>query len=219
MSNKTYNQYCAIANALDTVGERWTLLVVRNLLLGPKRFSDLMKGLPGISTNILTERLKLLEERSVIVTRFLPPPAASNVYQLTEDGIALVDVLSALARWGSLTLGYPHEEQFIVPEGIGFMVLGIFRRSSSPEFNLVCNIHVQHDRYDQRFGMHLSPEGVRLTDEALSSVDVTLHIELERLSVLSSGNTRLAAMLQAHEVQLEGSVISVQRLIEWVDNR
>ena len=59
MANKTYNQYCSIAHALDSLGERWTLLVVRNLLMGPKRFSDLMKGLPGISTNILTDRLKI----------------------------------------------------------------------------------------------------------------------------------------------------------------
>ncbi|MEO0597489.1 MAG: helix-turn-helix domain-containing protein, partial [Chloroflexota bacterium] len=72
MANKTYNQYCAIANALDIVGERWTLLVVRNLLAGSKRFSDLQKGLPGISTNVLTDRLKKLEANDTIASRYLP---------------------------------------------------------------------------------------------------------------------------------------------------
>ena len=80
MTQKTYNQYCPLAHALDLVGERWTLLIIRNLFVGPKRFSDLARGLPTIGTNILTDRLKTLEGNGLIQTRFLPPPAASSVY-------------------------------------------------------------------------------------------------------------------------------------------
>ena len=86
MSKRSYNQYCAVARALDIVGERWTLLIVRELLTGPKRFKDLLEGLPGIGTNLLTGRLKDLEGYGVVHRVTLPPPAASKVYELTELG-------------------------------------------------------------------------------------------------------------------------------------
>src|SRR5215217_128146 len=83
---RTYGDACGAAQGLDLVGERWTLLLVRELLLGPKRFTDLRKGLPGISTNILADRLEMLETAGVARRRTLPPPAASKVYELTEWG-------------------------------------------------------------------------------------------------------------------------------------
>ena len=86
MGTRAYNQYCALAHALDIVGERWTLLIVRELLVGPRRFKDLLDGLPGISTNLLSNRLKGLEESGVLRRRItLPPPAASTVYELTPS--------------------------------------------------------------------------------------------------------------------------------------
>src|SRR5215475_11332621 len=101
MTQKTYHQYCPIVHALDLVGERWTLLIIRNLFAGPKRFSDLAHGLPGIGTNILTARLKALEESGLIQSRYLPPPAASSVYELTPYGRSLEDVMVALVLWGA----------------------------------------------------------------------------------------------------------------------
>src|SRR5215475_13301467 len=86
MGDKVYGQYCGLAKALDLVGERWTLLIIRELAFGPRRFSDLVEGLPGISTAVLTERLTRLEAARLIIRRTLPPPAASNVYVLTEGG-------------------------------------------------------------------------------------------------------------------------------------
>lgn len=216
MSNKSYNQYCAIAHALDTVGERWTLVIIRNLLLGHKRFSDLMKGLPGISTNILTERLKLLEEKGVLTTRFLPPPAASTVYQLTESGYALADTLAALARWGSLTLGEPKLGQLILNEGIAFMVLGVFRRSDFPSVTLTCNFRVQDEQYDHVFGVKLSPIGMELSEEALPTADVEVEIALEALSGLSSGRTGLQALTS---VRFKGTQAHINELIQWIDER
>ncbi|NJM05348.1 helix-turn-helix transcriptional regulator [Candidatus Gracilibacteria bacterium] len=105
MPQRSYNQYCPIANALDLIGERWSLLIVRDLLLGPKRFSDLRNALPGIGTNILTDRLKGLEEAGIIARRVLPPPAASTVYELTPYGQLLDGPVQALAQWGGMTLG------------------------------------------------------------------------------------------------------------------
>ncbi|MDA0633988.1 helix-turn-helix domain-containing protein [Nonomuraea sp. MCN248] len=98
---RTYDDPCGVARALDHIGERWALLIVRELLLGPKRFTDLRDGLPGASQNVLSQRLREMEESGVLHRRRLPPPAASQVYELTERGRELEPVVLALARWGS----------------------------------------------------------------------------------------------------------------------
>ncbi|MBW4436605.1 MAG: helix-turn-helix transcriptional regulator [Pleurocapsa minor GSE-CHR-MK-17-07R] len=218
MTNKSYHQFCGIAHSLDTIGDRWTLLAVRNLLLGPKRFSDLMRGLPGISTNILTERLKLLEERGVVRTRFLAPPAASTVYELTESGFALADVLVALARWGSLTLGAPQADQAIVDESIGFMTMGLFWRRDKPPFSLTCALHIRDAGYAHDFVAQVSPQGTALED-GTGDADVHLTLTLEPLSMLSSGRLRLSDAIQQSAVRADGTPDAVNQLIDWVDGR
>ncbi len=104
---KHYDQYCPVAHALELVGERWTLLVVRELMNGPKRYTDLAEHLPGIGTNILAGRLRDLEACGVIAKRTLPPPAASRVYELTDYGRGLRPVMRELALWGARSLGPP----------------------------------------------------------------------------------------------------------------
>ena len=104
---KRYDQYCPIACSLGLVGERWTLLVVRELMHGPKRYTDLVDGLHGIGTNILAARLKALEAAGLVERRKLPPPAASNVYELTPTGQGLRPVLHELARFGARLMGPP----------------------------------------------------------------------------------------------------------------
>ncbi len=111
MSKRSYNQYCAVARAMDIVGERWTLLIVRELLPGPKRFKDLLEGLPGIGTNLLTARLKDLEGHGIVRRTTLPPPAASRVYELTGLGRSLEPAVMGLARWGLEFLGASREEE------------------------------------------------------------------------------------------------------------
>src|ERR1700737_2507239 len=101
MSMRAYGQYCGLARALEIVGERWAILVIRDLLVGPRRFTDLHRGLPGIPTHILTARLKELEEAGVVRRRVLPRPANSIVYELTEYGHELEEALQALGRWGA----------------------------------------------------------------------------------------------------------------------
>lgn len=100
-TSRSYRDRCPIARALDVVGERWALLTVRELLFGPQRFSDLRRGLPGASTNVLTDRLRELEAHGVLCRRVLPPPAASSIYELTDRGHALQGVLDALGAWGA----------------------------------------------------------------------------------------------------------------------
>ncbi len=98
---RTYGDRCGIARALDVVGERWALLVVRELLLGPKRFTDLRSGLPHLGPDVLSQRLRDLEESGMVRRRTLAPPAASRVYELTDRGRQLEPVILALGRWGS----------------------------------------------------------------------------------------------------------------------
>jgi DNA-binding HxlR family transcriptional regulator len=105
ISERTYNQFCGVARALDLIGERWALLVVRELALGPKRFTDLRQGLPGIATNVLSVRLRQLERDGLVTRRLLPPPAPAQIYELTELGRELVPVMLALGRWGASTIG------------------------------------------------------------------------------------------------------------------
>jgi DNA-binding HxlR family transcriptional regulator len=113
---RRFDQYCPIANALSIVGERWALLIVRELLKGPRRYTDLTAGLPGIGTKVLATRLRELEDGGVVARRKLPPPAASTVYELTEYGLGLEEVIHAIARWGARSLGLPRREDDLDPE-------------------------------------------------------------------------------------------------------
>jgi DNA-binding HxlR family transcriptional regulator len=107
MKKRSYDDACAAAHALDLVGERWSLLVMRELLLGPKRFSDLRTSLPGISANVLTQRLEDLETLGVVERRKLPPPASAWVYGLTEWGQESEELFKVIGRWGARS---PHHD-------------------------------------------------------------------------------------------------------------
>ncbi|MDO0925075.1 winged helix-turn-helix transcriptional regulator [Streptomyces sp. TG1A-8] len=102
---RSYDQYCSAARALDLVGDRWTLLIVRELLAGPRRYTDLHADLPGVSTDVLASRLKDMERDGLATRRRLPPPGVASVYELTARGAALLPVLQALGRWGEGELG------------------------------------------------------------------------------------------------------------------
>ncbi len=116
MAKRSYGQYCALARALDVLGDRWVLLIVRELLTGPKRFKELLGALPGIGPNLLTTRLRELEGQGVLQRGALPPPAASAVYELTERGRSLDRVMLEMARWGSSLLGPWSGEEYFNPE-------------------------------------------------------------------------------------------------------
>ncbi|WP_425828029.1 winged helix-turn-helix transcriptional regulator [Streptomyces fractus] len=101
MPRRSYDQYCAVARALDVVGDRWTLLIARELLAGPRRYTDLHADLPGVSTDMLATRLKDMERDGLAERRRLPAPASAYVYELTERGRGLLPVLRALGEWGA----------------------------------------------------------------------------------------------------------------------
>lgn len=146
MSKRTYDQpTCGLATALDLLGERWTLLIVRELLLGPQRYSDLQHSLPGLGTNLLAERLRHLESIGVVRRTQLPPPAASAVYELTELGCELEDVVIGLARWGSRFTCEPCEQTFDP------------RRQAFAMFARLDRVAARHvdEMYEYRIGEHV----------------------------------------------------------------
>jgi DNA-binding HxlR family transcriptional regulator len=122
---RNYKQFCGLARALDRLGERWTLLIVRNLLLGPKRYSDLLAELPGITTNLLAERLREMEQAGLVQKRSLPPPVRAQVYELGDNGRALEPALMELARWGARFLQRPDETDTL---NVGWGLLSLKRR-------------------------------------------------------------------------------------------
>ncbi len=181
MNHRSYNQYCGLAYALDIVGERWTILIVRELIAGPRRFTDLMDGLPGISTNLLSDRLKSLEQQGMIQRRVLPPPAGSTVYELTELGKGLEKALLELGRWGS---------QFVPPtwEGANLLHLGsyaltpktFFRAELAGNVDEVYELHIDDEvlQVQIRAGEIHVQQGESLAADAVFYTDMPTYLGL-----------------------------------------
>jgi DNA-binding HxlR family transcriptional regulator len=127
MTTRSYGQFCGFARALELVGERWALLVVRDLVLGPKRFTDLRRGLPRIPTNILSARLKELEDAGIVRRRLLPRPAGGVAYELSEYGQELEDIVLRLGLWGARSLGNPRPEDIVTTDSLILALRATFR--------------------------------------------------------------------------------------------
>lgn len=133
---RSYGQYCGFARALELVGERWALLIIRDLLIGPKRFTEIQRGLPGIPTNILTARLNELEESGLVQRRAQARPAKGVAYELTEAGAALEDAVLALGRWGAQHLGEPRTDEAITEDSIAMALRTTFRSEAAGKAKL-----------------------------------------------------------------------------------
>lgn len=187
MRQRSYNQYCPIAHALDLVGDRWTLLIVRDLLLGPKRFSDLFGGLSGIGTNLLTDRLKQLEQAGIVQRRTLPPPAASAVYELTTYGRELEEVLRALAHWGGQSLGRPEPAQVLSRDSVLLATRELVRHYAA---NLPASsylVQIRDERFHEPLLFRVVENDLTIGFEPADDAFVTLQLDLPTLFALSAG--------------------------------
>lgn len=210
MKNRSYNQFCALAYALDAVGERWTLLIIRELLTGPRRFTDLIDGLPGISTNLLSERLKRLEQRGITNRRVLPPPAASTVYELTPFGQALENAVLELGRWGSQLL--PQSLEGVALPSLGATTLAIkafFNPEQAQDIN---------ETYELRLGNEVLQ--VQVKDGALHiqqgqalKADVIFHTEMDIFMGLFSGQIQPDEAVSAGLIKIEGDADALSRFL------
>lgn len=142
MAKRVYGQYCGFARALELVGERWALMIVRDLIVGPKRFSDLQRGLPGIPTNILTARLKEMEEAGLVDRSVRPRPSGAVVYHLTPDGMELESTVYALGRWGAKRLGDPRDNETVTPDSLTMALLTTFQPKAAKGKNVSYELHV-----------------------------------------------------------------------------
>lgn len=164
MSQRTYHQFCSIAYALDVIGDRWTLLIVRELRFGPRRFTDLKRALDGIGSHLLTKRLKQMQADGLVEHQKLPPPAATSVYGLAERGRALEPVILALRDWGA-PLMMPKmgsDDCLTVASAMGSLKNVLFSAEKAASTTLTAEIHAQGDVFtatiangeiDLRFGL------------------------------------------------------------------
>ncbi|WP_211323605.1 winged helix-turn-helix transcriptional regulator [Prauserella marina] len=143
---KSYDDACAIAHGLDLVGDRWALLVARELVLGPKRFTDLLSTLPGISTDMLAQRLRELTASGITERRRLPAPASSWVYELTEWGAELEPVMTQLARWSSRSSSLPRDAPISV-DALILSMRALFETKTEDDFRATVAIRVGEDHF------------------------------------------------------------------------
>src|SRR4051812_35995739 len=200
MRNCYSDQYCPMAHALRLVGERWSLLIVRELLHGPKRYTDLTKGLPGIGTNILAARLRDLETAGVLEKRKLPPPYASTVYELTPYGRELDEVLFALGRWGARSLGPPSDVEELYPEWGLNALPALFDHDAARGLEVTWVLTIGPDTFTARV------DGGRLDASvgAAEDADFRLKTDTETFFELVSGTHAPADALEQGRVEIEG---------------
>lgn len=198
-AKRSYQDACAAAHALDLVGERWALLVVRELLLGPKRFSDLKAGLPGISPNVLSQRLGELEASGVVARVKLPPPAATMAYQLTPWGQGLEDVIQALGRWAVRSPGL-HRPVPMSPDGLIVSFRAMFCPQAAQGLALHLELRLDGDCFEAKVA-----EGAFAVQRGLAPQATTrVACPTMALMALVYGGQSLEAALAEGSVRLEG---------------
>jgi DNA-binding HxlR family transcriptional regulator len=205
---RTYGDRCGIARALDAVGERWALLVVRELLLGPKRFTDLRTGLPHASPNVLAQRLRELEEAGVLRRRMLAPPAASKVYELTDRGMALEPVVIELGRWGA---GTPSP-----PPGVGMSLdstILSLRTLFDPGRADALRSTIELRLGDQAFRAEVAEGRLEVVRGEATAPDAIVVTDHGTLLALIRGRRALADTVRAGDVLIEGDEGTVARFI------
>ena len=207
---KRYAQYCPVAHALELVGERWALLVVRELLNGPKRYTDLAGALPGIGTNILAGRLRDLETAGVIQKRRLPPPAAANVYELTPYGEELREPLYALGRWGARSLGPPQPDDALAPGWLVNAVRATCTSGCLPD--RVFELRVEDDTVTARFD-----EDQQLVVEPGTSgeADTVIETDAQTLFCIASGQTTTSEAIRTKVLKVAGDRKDAERFLSF----
>lgn len=204
---RKFDQYCPMAHALSLVGERWSLLIVRELLHGPKRYTDLAHGLPGIGTNILADRLRELEKCGIVQKRRLPPPAASTVYELTEYGSGLSEVLYALARWGARTLGPPRADDMLYPEWGLNAFPALFDPEAARGLSETYVLRIDDDVFTARIADGRLDVSMGAADDA----DLTVDADMDTFFALTGGELDPRAAVAARQVRIEGELDALER--------
>jgi len=209
-AGRSYRQYCGVARGLDLVGERWTLLIVRDLLTGPKRYKDLLAGLPGIGTNLLAARLRELEEQHIVVRRVLPPPAGSAVYELTEVGNAIEPVVTALGRWGHRFLGTRSEGEFLSANAYVLAMRAAFRSDAVANVTETYELRIG----DQVFYIRVADGHCSTSEGQSDAPDAILKMDVSTLSSLLHGQLSPKDALTTGRIEVTGDAAYVERFVK-----
>lgn len=212
-SRRRYDDRCGIALAMDILGERWSVLIVRDLLLGPKRFTDLQAGLSGISPNVLSQRLRDLQDTGVVRLRKLPPPAGSRVYELTAWGAELEPVITALGMWGVRSPVVPLEG-IAHADSLMLTLRTSFRPDASRVWTAGYEIRLGTDVFD-----------MRVVDGRIAGMarghpaqppDATLTTDTKTLAMLVNHRETSAAAIESGRLTLTGDIKAARKLLRAV---
>jgi DNA-binding HxlR family transcriptional regulator/putative sterol carrier protein len=208
MSRHRYQQYCALARALDVAGDRWTLLIVRELAPGPRRFTDLIDGLPGIPRKLLTDRLRALERDGIITRQELPPPAARRVYALTDDGRDLAVAMAPLIAWGARRLGDRNPGESFRARWPAVAMAGLADREAAKGVSETYQYLVG----DSAFHFTVDDGGVELHDGRAQDPAVTLTTDEETWADIASGRITASSAAATGALTLAGDPDAAKRL-------
>jgi DNA-binding HxlR family transcriptional regulator/putative sterol carrier protein len=206
---RTYGDGCSIARALDLVGERWALLVVRELLLGPKRYTDLRRGLPNASPNVLSERLRELEGAGVVRRRKLPPPAGSRVYELTDWGLELEQTVISLGRWGARSPTPPSDAPVLSADSIILALRGLFDSGAAHGLRASYELRLGEDR----FRIEVGDDGIQTARGGADQADATIDADPDTLNAVLFGGRSLTDAQRSGKMTIEGDKAAVERFV------
>lgn len=207
-TKRTYEDGCASAHGLDLIGERWALLVVRELVLGPKRFTDLRAGLPGISPNVLTERLDELERVSVVQRRKLPLPAGSWVYELSDWGRELEPVIMALGRWAARSPVLPMGN----PISVDALILS-FRTMFDSQAAAGLETRIDLVLGEERFQARIAAGRMGLDRGGAAGADALIEGDPNMLAAVVYGGLRLSEAVRSGKLKVEGDRNAIKRFV------
>ncbi|GAA3126810.1 winged helix-turn-helix transcriptional regulator [Planomonospora alba] len=209
MAKREFGQYCGLARAVEIVGERWALLIIRDLLVGPRRYTDLRNGLPKIPTNILSARLKEMEAAGVVQRRVLPRPDGSVVYELTDYGRDLEEAVMHLSRWGARSLGEPRPGEIVTPASMVLAMRNTFRPEAAAGLAA---------RYEVRMGetvfhMRVADGALNAGEGPLPDADLVIETGMAIKAVMA-GEITPAEAVATGAVRIEGDPALLERFAE-----
>ncbi|MGH9214475.1 MAG: winged helix-turn-helix transcriptional regulator [Acidimicrobiales bacterium] len=208
-TTRTYGDGCAIARALDVVGERWALLVVRELLLGPKRYTDLRRGLANASPNVLAERLRELERAGIVRRRTLPPPAGSRIYELTDWGLELEEVVMSLGRWAARSPTPPSDAPIVSADSIILALRARFESGAAHGLRASYELRLGEDR----FRIDVADDEIKVARGDAHQPDATIEADPDTLNSVLWGTTSLAEARRSRRMTIEGDQAMVERFV------
>jgi DNA-binding HxlR family transcriptional regulator len=204
---RSYGDPCGLARALDVVGERWSLLVLRELLFGPKRFTDLRAGMPGASPNVLAQRLRELEQAGIVRRRKLAPPAGTAVYELTERGRELEPAVTQLARWGSSTP--PMRDVELSVDALMLALKTTFDPTQARGLRATIALRLG----EERFRLHVAGGRIDVARGEPEHADAAIDTSAATLRAVVFGRRKIADARRSGALKLEGDKTLVTRLL------